>query len=56
MEYPNYYYDSYNSNPQQNPKPPKRGIGGYVVTAIVFTLVGALLSAILLPKLNIYRH
>ena len=39
MEYPNYYFDGYNNTPQQEPKPPKRGIGGYVVTAIIFTIV-----------------
>ena len=44
MEYPNYYFDGYNNTPQQEPKPPKRGIGGYVVTAIIFPIVGALLA------------
>ncbi len=49
MEYPNYYYDGYNNAPQQEPKPPKRGIGGYVVTAVIFTIVGALLATIFMP-------
>ena len=49
MEYPNYYFDGYNNTPQQEPKPPKRGIGGYVVTAIIFTIVGALLATIFMP-------
>lgn len=49
MEYPNYYFDGYNNAPQQEPKPPKRGIGGYVVTAIIFTIVGALLATIFMP-------
>lgn len=49
MEYPNYYFDGYNNTPQQEPKPPKRGIGGYVVTAIIFTIIGALLATIFMP-------
>lgn len=49
MEYPNYYYEdkAQGSNEQ---KPPKRGIGGYIITAIVFTLVGALLATIIMPS------
>lgn len=45
MEYPNYYYE--NQNPQGHNGRKRRGVGGYVVTAVVFTLVGALLATIL---------
>ncbi|HOG00784.1 MAG: Serine protease Do-like HtrA [Firmicutes bacterium ADurb.Bin248] len=45
MEYPNYYYE--NQNPQGYGERKRRGVGGYVVTAVVFTLVGALLATIL---------
>ncbi len=48
MEYPNYYYEE--QNPQGGERK-KRGAGGYVVTAIVFTLVGALLATIFMPSL-----
>ncbi len=48
MEYPNYYYEQPSG---YEPKPPqKRGIGGYVVVAVIFTLVGALLATILMPQ------
>lgn len=47
MEYPNYYFDG--NEPRQEPKPPKRGIGGYIIVAIVFTIVGALLATIFMP-------
>ena len=49
MEYPNYYFDGYNNAPQPEQKPPKRGIGGYIITAIIFTIVGALLATIFMP-------
>lgn len=52
MEYPHYYYDDQNTgNESPNGKPPRRGIGGYIVTAVVFTIVGALLATILMPSL-----
>ncbi len=51
MEYPNYYYEQSAPQGEQPKKTPRRGIGGYIVTAIVFTLVGALLATILLPSL-----
>lgn len=47
MEYPNYYYED--QNPQQHERK-KRGIGGYVITAVVFTLVGALLATTFMPS------
>ena len=50
MEYPNYYYEQ-NDRQEQPQNPPRRGIGGYVVTAIVFTIIGALLATILMPSL-----
>jgi serine protease Do len=46
MEYPNYYYEDQNS--QQSEKK-RRGIGGYIVTAVVFTLIGALLATTFMP-------
>lgn len=49
MEYPNYYYEP-NEQQEQQP-PPRRGIGGYVVTAVVFMIIGALLASILAPSL-----
>ena len=49
MEYPNYYYEQ-DDRQEEYPKR-KRGIGGYIVTAIVFTIVGALLATILMPPL-----
>lgn len=48
MEYPSYYFDG--NTPTQEPKPPKRGIGGYIIVAIVFTIVGALLATIFMPS------
>ena len=45
MEYPNYYYE--NQKPAGLRREKRRGVGGYVVTAVVFTLVGALLATIL---------
>ena len=50
MEYPNYYYE-HNDRQEQPQNPPRRGIGGYVVTAVVFTIIGALLATILMPSL-----
>ena len=50
MEYPNYYYEQ-NDRQEQPQNPPRRGIGGYVVTAVVFTIIGALLATILMPSL-----
>ncbi len=50
MEYPNYYYEQ-NDRQEQPQNPPRRSIGGYVVTAIVFTIIGALLATILMPSL-----
>ena len=50
MEYPNYYYEQ-NDRQEQPQNPPRRGIGGYVVMAIVFTIIGALLATILMPSL-----
>jgi len=47
MEYPNYYYED--QNPQQHEKK-RRGIGGYIVTAVVFTLIGALLATTFMPS------
>ncbi len=48
MEYPNYYYED------QDPREPhgrkRRGVGGYVVTAVVFLLIGALLATTLTPS------
>ncbi|HWQ59108.1 MAG TPA: trypsin-like peptidase domain-containing protein [Clostridia bacterium] len=44
MEYPNYYYED--QNPHGNGEKKRRGIGGYIVTAVVFTLVGALLATV----------
>lgn len=46
MEYPNYYYDE---RTQDGGGQKKRGVGGYILTAVVFTLVGALLASIFLP-------
>ncbi len=42
MEYPNYYYED--QDPQGRHEGRRRGIGGYIITAVVFTLVGALLA------------
>ena len=51
MEYPNYYYEQNDRQEQPQNPPPRRGIGGYVVTAVVFTIIGALLATILMPSL-----
>ncbi len=51
MEYPNYYYENPSGDNGSGGKK-KRGIGGYVITAVVFTLVGALLATILMPGLG----
>lgn len=48
MEYPNYYYENPSDQNGGGGKK-KRGIGGYIITAVVFTLVGALLATILMP-------
>ncbi len=36
---------------QEHTNQKKRGIGGYVATAIIFTIVGALLASLMLPQL-----
>lgn len=36
---------------QEHTNQKKRGIGGYVATAIVFTIIGALLASLMLPQL-----
>ena len=51
MEYPNYYYEQNDRQEQPQNPPPRRGIGGYIVTAVVFTIIGALLATILMPSL-----
>lgn len=48
MEYPNYYYED--QNPKQDHEPKRRGIGGYIITAVVFTLIGALLATTFMPS------
>ncbi len=48
MEYPNYYYEQPSDSGQRPPK--KRGVGGYIAVAVIFTLVGALLATILMPQ------
>ena len=51
MEYPHYYYDDPTDESSRQERPRRRGIGGYIVTAVVFTIVGALLATILMPSL-----
>ena len=51
MEYPNYYYEQNEQHEPPQGEPPRRGIGGYIVTAVVFTIIGALLATILMPSL-----
>lgn len=51
MEYPNYYYEQNGGQEQPQNSSPRRGIGGYIVTAVVFTIIGALLATILMPSL-----
>lgn len=51
MEYPNYYYEQNEQHESPQGEPPRRGIGGYIVTAVVFTIIGALLATILMPSL-----
>lgn len=51
MEYPHYYYDDPTDESSRQERPQRRGIGGYIVTAVVFTIVGALLATILMPSL-----